>query len=89
MFDKALEGLLGAEYEAIELVATQVVAGTNYKFLAKGTKTTNPITTGTYYVTIYKDLEDNVSLLDIQTIEEKQEETKAGSVRAGLFKKTI
>lgn len=74
IFNKALEGLLGASYEPKELVATQVVAGTNYKFLANGTKTTNPITKGTYYITIYKDLQGNVELLDIETIEEKQEE---------------
>lgn len=74
IFNKALSGLLGASYEPIKLVATQVVAGTNYKFLANGTKTTNPITKGTYYITIYKDLQGNVSLLDIETIEEKQEE---------------
>ena len=75
LFNKALEGLLGAKYEPVELVATQVVAGTNYKFLANGTKTTNPITKGTYYITVYKDLEGNVELLDIETIEEKQEES--------------
>ena len=76
IFTKALEGLLGASYEPVELVATQVVAGTNYKFLANGTKTTNPITKGTYYVTVYEDLQGNVSLLDIETIEEKQEQVK-------------
>ena len=75
IFDSALEGLLGATYEPQELVATQVVAGTNYKFLANGTKTTNPITKGTYYIYVNKDLQGNVELLDIETIEEKQEET--------------
>ncbi len=76
IFSKALEGLMGASYEPLELVATQVVAGTNYRFLAKGTKTTNPVTNGTYYVEVYKDLSGNVSLLNIETIEEKQEEDK-------------
>ena len=76
IFAKALEGLLGATYEPQELVATQVVAGTNYKFLANGTKTTNPITKGIYYIYVNKDLQGNVSLLDIETIEEKQEEKK-------------
>lgn len=76
IFNSALDGLTGATYEPQELVATQVVAGTNYKFLANGSKTTNPITKGTYYITIYKDLEGNVELLDIETIEEKQEEKK-------------
>ena len=75
IFNKALDGLMGATYEPVELVATQVVAGTNYKFLANGIKTTNPITKGTYYITIYKDLQGDVKLLDIETIEEKQEET--------------
>ena len=75
IFNKALDGLTGATYEPVELIATQVVAGTNYKFLANGTKTTNPVTKGTYYVTVYEDLNGNVSLLDIETIEEKQDPT--------------
>ena len=76
IFNKALDGLTGAKYEPVELVATQVVAGTNYKFLANGTKTTNPITKGTYYITIYKDLQGNIELKDIEVIEEKQEQVK-------------
>ena len=74
IFSSALEGLTGAKYEPVELVATQVVVGTNYKFKANGTKTTNPITKGTYFIYVNKDLQENVSLLDIETIEEKQEE---------------
>ena len=85
IFNKALEGLTGAAYEPQELVATQVVAGTNYKFLASGSKTTNPITKGTYYITIYKDLQGNVSLLDIETIEEKQEEAPKQDVTQMSF----
>lgn len=73
MFDEALDGLVGATYEPVELVATQVVSGTNYKFLANGTKTTNPPTKGTYYITIYKDINGNLSVLDIVTIDESQE----------------
>ncbi|MDO4198631.1 MAG: hypothetical protein Q4D13_06565 [Erysipelotrichaceae bacterium] len=71
MFDKAFEGFAGARYEPVEIVATQVVAGTNYKFLCNGTKTTNPPVTGTYYVTIYQDLQGNVEVYDIETISEK------------------
>ena len=76
MFNSAFDGFTGASYEPVELVATQVVAGTNYKFLANGTKTTNPIIKGTYYIYINKDLEGNISVLDIETIKESQEETK-------------
>ena len=85
IFNKAIDGLLGATYEPIELVATQVVAGTNYKFLANGTKTTNPITKGTYYIYVNKDLQGNVSLLDIETIEEKQEEAPKQDVTQMSF----
>jgi len=35
VFDKALEGHEGESYQAIALVGTQVVAGTNYAFLAE------------------------------------------------------
>ena len=76
IFTTAMQGLLGASYEPLELVATQVVSGTNYKFLVKGSKTTNPITIGTYYIYINEDLNGNISLLDIEVIEEKQEEIK-------------
>ena len=72
MFEKALDGLMGANYTPVMLEATQVVAGTNYKFKADGTKTTNPMIMGTYYVYIYKDLQGNVSLLDIEVIEEHE-----------------
>ena len=85
IFNKALEDLTGATYEPQELVATQVVAGTNYKFLANGTKTTNPVTKGTYYITIYEDLQGNVELKDIEVIEEKQEEIKTQDVTQMYF----
>ena len=77
MFEKAFEDLDGASYTPVMLEATQVVAGTNYKFKAEGTKTTNPIIQGTYYVYINKDLQGNISLLDIEVIEESEvKETK-------------
>lgn len=72
MFEKAFEGLDGANYAPVYLDSTQVVAGTNYKFFCDGTKTTNPIIMGTYYVYINKDLQGNVSLLDIEVIEEHE-----------------
>lgn len=72
MFEKAFEGFMGANYTPVMLEGTQVVAGTNYKFKADGTKTTNPIIMGTYYVYINKDLQGNISLLDIEVIEEHE-----------------
>ena len=72
MFEEAFEGFTGASYTPIMLEATQVVAGTNYKFRADGTKTTSPLVQGTYYVYINKDLDGNISLLDIEVIEEHE-----------------
>ena len=72
MFEKAFEGFDGASYTPVMLEATQVVAGTNYKFKADGTKTADPIIMGTYYVYINKDLQGNISLLDIEVIEEHE-----------------
>lgn len=80
IFNEALKGLLGASYEPKELIATQVVNGINYKFLAEGKKTTNPITKGTYYVTVNKSATGEISLVDIETIEEKQEEVKKSTI---------
>ena len=39
-FDKAMENFLGASFEPDLLIATQVVAGTNYCFLCKQTPVT-------------------------------------------------
>lgn len=70
IFNKAKEGYVGMSLEPIELYQTQVVAGTNYKFVCSGTKTTNPPINGSYFVTVYKDLQGNCSIIDVETITE-------------------
>ena len=70
IFNKACEGQVGISLTPERLEGTQVVAGINYKFLATGTKTTNPPIRGSYLVTIYKDLEGNCSITDIETVTE-------------------
>ena len=70
IFYKAKEGYVGMSLEPVELYQTQVVAGTNYKFVCSGTKTTNPPIKGSYFVTVYKDLEGNCSIIDVETITE-------------------
>ena len=69
IFDNAMEGFDGVGYKAVKLVGTQVVAGTNYKFLAEATTMTNPPTTTQKYITVYKDLEGNCSILEITDVE--------------------
>ena len=72
MFESAFDGYDGASYTPVMLVATQVVAGINYKFQCDGVKTTNPMMQGTYYVYIYKNLQGEASVLKIETIEEHE-----------------
>lgn len=63
--DKAFEGLCGASYEPVALLATQVVAGTNYCILFKCTPAIlNP--TETYAIGyLYEELEGNVECTDM------------------------
>ena len=76
IFNKGLEGILGATYKPTKLLATQVVNGINYKFLAEGEKTTNPPVKGIYNITINKSSDGTISLLDIEVVEEELLEQK-------------
>ncbi len=68
-FDAALEGLDGVSYEAVKLVATQVVAGTNYKFLANAKVVVPGAKATQKYVIVYEDLQGNCSLLEVEDVE--------------------
>ena len=68
-FDKAMEEFVGVSYEPAALLATQIVSGTNYTFLAKGTTVTAEPKTGWYFVVIYQDLEGNASVSTVNEID--------------------
>ncbi len=70
LFDKAMEGMTGVDYVPVKLLATQVVAGTNYKFLCEGTTVVPDGETKMYIVTIYEDLQGGVSVLEIEETSE-------------------
>lgn len=82
-FDAAMAGYTGMNLEPIALVGTQVVAGTNYAILCKGTRVTqNPVSMMVIAI-IYQDLEGkasvrNVADFDIVTLLEEAD----GSVPA-------
>lgn len=64
--DKALEGMVGADYTPVALIDTQVVAGTNYRILCKISPVI-PEPQATYsIVTVYEDLQGNAQITDIQ-----------------------
>ena len=68
VFDDAMEGLRGVEYEAVDLLATQVVAGTNYCFLCRSTVVVPDAVPGYSLVYVYQDLEGNAQILGIEDI---------------------
>ena len=69
LFDKATEGLLGVSYTPLALVGTQLVSGMNYCFLCEA-KAVIPNAVPYYVnVTVYKDLEGNTKVTDIEGVE--------------------
>lgn len=56
LFEAVIGGILGVSYEPIA-AATQVVAGTNYLFIAKYTMVTNPPRVGLATISIFAPLE--------------------------------
>lgn len=66
IFDKAFEGMDGAEHVPVAYLASQLVSGTNHLFLVRTTPVVqNPVEVYNL-VTIYQDLEGNVEILDIK-----------------------
>ena len=68
VFDAAMKGLVGVGYEAVDLLATQVVAGTNYCFLCRSTVIVPDPIPGYALVYIYQDLQGNAQILGIKGI---------------------
>lgn len=69
IFNKAMEGLLGVGYEPVCVLATQVVSGTNYAYLARGTTVTATPVSNFYIIKIYEDLQGNVEQTSINQID--------------------
>ena len=64
-FDKALDGLVGAEYTPVALLSTQVVAGMNYCILCQITPVVPDATPTWALVYIYADLQGNVEITNV------------------------
>ena len=62
--EKARETLVGAEYEPVAVLGTQVVAGTNYCLLCKVTAAYTGAKPTYVMVYVYEDLEGNAELTD-------------------------
>ena len=66
IFDEATEKLIGVNYEAIELIETQLVNGTNYKFRAESQVVYPGAEKKEAIITIHKALDGTVTILDIE-----------------------
>ena len=64
-FDKALDGLVGALYVPVKLLARQVVAGMNYCILCQITPVVPDASPYWALVYIYADLEGNATLSNV------------------------
>ena len=69
VFDKAMGEFVGVTYDPKDVIATQVVAGTNYAFLCTGTTATADPETFWAVVFIYKDLQGNAELIGVAQID--------------------
>ena len=69
VFDKALEGLVGVNYEPLAYLGSQVVAGTNHCFLCRATVVYPGATPGLALVYIYQDLEGNATIMTIESFD--------------------
>ena len=68
-FEKATDGLTGVSYVPIGLLATQTVAGTNYRILCEATVVYPGAEMYYSIVTVYEDLDGNASILSIANME--------------------
>ena len=68
-FDKAQAGLVGASYKPLALLATQVVAGTNYCILCEISPVVPDPVPHFALVYIYADLEGNATITNIADLD--------------------
>ena len=62
IFDKAFDGFVGASYEAVAYLGSQVVAGTNYLAMFRKTPTFPDAEPSFVLVTVYEDLKGNTEV---------------------------
>ncbi len=62
--EKACDTLTGAEYTPVALLATQVVAGTNYRIICESRPSVPLPEAGYVIVTVYADLQGNAEITD-------------------------
>ena len=69
IFDKALEGLTGVSYKPVRVLATQLVSGLRYAYLAQGETMGSTPSTDYYIIVVYKDTDGYCELKSINKVE--------------------
>ena len=69
--EKACETLTGAEYTPVALLATQIVAGTNYRIICESRPSVPFPEAGYVIVTVYADLQGNAEITDTMEFRHK------------------
>lgn len=69
VFEQALDGLVGAEYTPVAIVATQLVSGTNYAYLCTTTPVVPDAKPHWTIAVVYKDLQGNASLSNVADLD--------------------
>ena len=69
VFEEATEGLVGVDYEPLALLGTQLVSGTNYCFLCRGTVVYPGAQPYCALVYIYEDLQGAASITEIAPLD--------------------
>lgn len=82
IFEKAMDEMTGVSYTPVELLETQIVSGTNYKFLCEAQTVVPGAEKRQAVVTIYRDLNGNAEVLDIEEIEGEEETMLGGWQKA-------
>ena len=68
VFRKGMETLLGVDYAPLAYLGSQVVAGKNHVFLAKGTAVTPALPVSYALVYLYEDLQGGVKVLTVANL---------------------
>ncbi len=87
--NKSLEGLTGAAYEPVRLLAEQVVAGTNYAILCRVTPVVPDAEYSWCIAYVYEDLEGNAELMRVQELVPEADEDTTGGWTAATDAETV
>ncbi|MBR4728593.1 MAG: hypothetical protein IK080_11965, partial [Clostridia bacterium] len=82
-FDKALEGFVGSNVTPVALLASQVVAGTNYCFLCSVTPVAPNAESSCAMVYVYADLNGGAELMGFVDLEYGAADEETGAEEAG------